>query len=342
MKIIVLTKNYGDGYTGATSATFSLINEWTSKGITVDVYTLHVVGAVNSAATVHQCLGKTEMIRKIRAKTAGSSAYVGYSDDHLGFFFRLVPLRYLHTYHSFWPVGAFYTGRLGIVKAAWFMPQYAATIYNSAITISISDWMKHVTQKFNAQSYVIRNGVELKEKHAITGGIEKNKAQYHVLMVGGIDQRKFGHLLKVLQLMPPGLVSRLSIDIYGAAHDQALCKKLRSFSNVHLQGFKNDIRYGAYDFFLTTSVMENLSIAVVEAIESGLPVIGFQVGALAEVVTENLGVLVAVKKDQVLAAILTQIVEQGLKFPLFDNSQVIAAYDWGLAAKKYSNYLEGI
>ena len=41
MKLNVLTKNYGKGFNGATTATYELIERWKEKGIDIEIFTLN-------------------------------------------------------------------------------------------------------------------------------------------------------------------------------------------------------------------------------------------------------------------------------------------------------------
>lgn len=341
MKILVLTKNYGRGYTGATSATYALIDQWTSEpDVTVAVATRHVVGPTNAGVTVRQYPSFKQLCTALAATKAAHPDCVGYSDDHLGYLFARVRIPYLHTYHGNWPDAFWQTGWHGVLAGAWLMPQYFATLKAAAQAVSVSRHMQRIV-KWVTPVQVIYNGVATRPRPCVQ--LRHLKGPHlRILMVGGVDARKYRQLLQLLHRLTSTLCDRLTIDIDGPIHDQTLAHQLQAFPTLHLRGMQTPVPYQDYDVLLTTSTVENLSIAVVEALTSGLPVIGFNVGGLSEVVTPGrLGQLVAAGDLDGLADLLVRIVTRGVTFD-FDNRQVCRLFSWAPAAEQYLTLLKRV
>jgi len=334
LKIIVLTKNYGAGYTGATSATYELIKEWTLKHVDVEIVTTNIVGKTNSNVKIYHCSNKREMIRHLK-NVAKSDQCVGYSDDHLGFFFHIAGIKYIHTYHGNWPNAMFINGLKGIIQGIWFIPQYVVTIHSSKIVCDVSAAMSTFTKRFNSNEQIIRNGTGTLKYREVREPIFLKTNRLRILMVGGVDSRKYAKLLEILSSIDSSTLKKIRIDIYGDVHDARVLKKMLNYSNINMKGFASTIPYEKYDLLLSTSKVENLSIASIEALSSGIPVIGFKVGGMPEVIKRNKNGLLAKRFDSMqIASWLKQMVTVGMRID-FDNLPVINEFNWRMASKKY-------
>lgn len=333
MKILVLTKNYGDGYTGATSATYNLIDHWEKKGLEVEVVTLNIVGKTNGSI-FHEFTNIFQLLRFLRGH---KTDYIGYSDDHLGFLFRLFGIHYIHTYHGNWPDAMFIDGVKGLIKGIYFIPLYAATLHLSDYVINVSKYMTKFTKKFNNKTKVIYNGVDVSGKVVKKEICFQNKLQkpIKIIMVGSIDQRKYEGLVELLKIMSPDELSKLRLDVYGKVHDIKFGALLQKFECVHIMGFAESIPYNQYDIFLSTSVSENLPISAVESIVSGTPVIALNVGGFSEIV-ENLftGVLVDRGDYEGLRSALLNIYNGDVKIN-FSNEHALNEFSWKKASDNY-------
>ena len=154
-------------------------------------------------------------------------------------------------------------------------------------------------------------------------------------MVGGVDSRKYAKLLEILSSIDSSTLKKIRIDIYGDVHDARVLKKMLNYSNINMKGFASTIPYEKYDLLLSTSKVENLSIASIEALSSGIPVIGFKVGGMPEVIKRNKNGLLAKRFDSMqIASWLKQMVTVGMRID-FDNLPVINEFNWRMASKKY-------
>lgn len=333
-KIIVLTKYFGYGYTGATSSTASLISNWIQDGVAVDVFTLNVFEKsdnANSLLKVRLFKTKGELLAKLRREK--NSDTMGYSDDHLGWLFSLVGMPYVHTYHGNWPAAMWQKGLINKVKGCWFIPQYAITLYKAKWVVNISELSETFTKQFNKRTQVIRNGVAGEDLESSNKQLSF-KYPLHAIAVGGVDQRKYGNLVKMCEnkLIDSRVID---IDIYGRNLDEQLKRKVEKFDFVHYKGFSRKIDYNKYDVLLSFSSAENLPIAIVEAAVAGVPHVTFNVGAVSEI--ESIGHTGVMVEHGDLQKFCEVIRHLGDFFSnnSFDNEQILEEFSWSKSAKKY-------
>lgn len=332
MKICVLTKYYGKDYTGATTSTYNLIEKWIEWGVDVTVITLKIVGKTNLGAKINVCNNLKDLLLEL--KKLNGHFFIGYSDDHLGFFFRRTSMEYVHTYHGNWPQAMFHAGIEGIIKGIWFIPQYILTIKNAQTVGCVSFFSTKFVKRFNKHYQVIRNGVNIVP--SCKKEVIKLKGNIKLIMVGGVDRRKYSSLQDVLGKMDKEVRDSIVIDIYGKIYDDQLMGLLSSLQNVHFVGFKENIPYENYDFLLSTSTAENLSIASLEAVCCGIPTIGFETGGMSEAINNNNGILLENGNVVQMEKLLTRIVKKGTRIK-FNNEETIEEFSWSMSAKKYLN-----
>ncbi len=92
---------------------------------------------------------------------------------------------------------------------------------------------------------------------------------------------------------------------------RARARHLRIAESVFFAGRRSDVRYllPAFDLFVMSSRHEGLSIALVEALAAGLPVVCTGVGGIPEVVTPSCGVLVPPSRPELLARAIRGLLE---------------------------------
>ena len=90
----------------------------------------------------------------------------------------------------------------------------------------------------------------------------------------------------------------------------ALARELGIEDRVEITGFRQDIAelLAQSDIFLMSSNYEGISIAVLEAMRAGLPVIGTNVGGMAETVTPESGMLVEAGNVDAMAQALRSLI----------------------------------
>lgn len=333
MKICVLTKYYGQNYTGATTSTYNLIENWINLGVEVVVITSKIVGKTNKQAKVLEAKGNINLLTALKRIKMTNKKIWGYSDDHLGFLFSVFNISYIHTYHGNWPQAMFHTGFIGIMKGAWFIPQYGLTLKKCELVGCVSKFSTIFIKKFNSNFQLIRNGVNVEPIPKKETLILDKKLK--IIMVGGVDNRKYESLLSLLKSLNESTRQNISIDVYGQEYDKGLVKKLSKTNIVKFKGFVSSIPYTKYDLFLSTSVAENLSIASIESIISGVPVLGFRVGGMGEIIKNGRnGILIQNGDVLKMQDTLEKIANSKLKFN-FDNCMTIKEFSWKETAKQY-------
>lgn len=325
-RLVILTKNYGYNFTGATMATQQFVKRWSQTFSEVVIYTLHE--------------GERFKQDNIRIKTFSQMPFlvatlwkaenqqddtIYYSDDHFGFLLGMLGKKYFHTYHGNWPDAAQISFAFRL-KSFYFLPLYYITLKNAAYIINVSYYMKKFTDTINQKSTVIRNGMDFK---IVEQGMQKYPNS--CLMVGNVDKRKYKYCLDLAQVLKKHK-SNIKIDIYGKILDHEVAEQLKKFSNIRLMGMVRNVPYQSYDAFLNLSVIENLSISVCEAIANHVPVICFDVGGLGEVVKN--GGTGYVIPDKNIEDVYSAIIDIK-KNPIAVDDSVLKDFNWDWSADKY-------
>lgn len=329
MNIVVLTKNFGMNYTGATVATNNLTNKWCNSR---DVGSVHIIARNFGEFTKHEKL----IIHKFKnykeaieiISSLDSEENIFYSDDHYGVLLAVKHVNYVHTYHGNWP-DAKYIDYKFFIKSIYFIPLYAFTIKNAKTVVNVSKYMEKFTARYNKSLMLIRNGVN--EKTIYTSKKSKESFPKKVLMIGGIDGRKYGKLKKIL----PSLNKKIHIDIYGNFIDDKIVKFLQNEPQVTLKGFIdfNEIEFENYGVYLSVSTIENLPISIVEIIKQGMPVMAYDVGGISEIVNTSNGVLLDKKeKPDVICQKLYNII---FGKDEFTQDKSLDEFDWTISSQKY-------
>lgn len=329
-----MTKKFGAEYTGATVATQNLIKYWKDAFRKIIVITLECgTYEKDDRIEVRRVRDNKEITSELRKVAAYKGTKSFYSDDHLGYLLHDIGAKYVHTYHGNWP-DAKYTDLSFFIKSFYFIPCYAKTIKYANTVVNVSHYMEKFTDKYNKNSVVIHNGIQQRG-----GAGSEYIPSKEFLMVGNVDKRKYGYLIKLLQ--EPSLKdAKFRIDIYGKVIVQNIANELEKDSRVHLMGQQKAIDYRPYKAMLNVSSMENLSISVCEAILSGTPVLSFAIGGLPEVViNDKTGWIFKAFDTEAMAAEMLRILEEE-KMPV--DSEVLKDFNWEIAAEKYLSIFKKI
>lgn len=338
-KLIILTKKFGYNYTGATLATHELLKYWAKEFTEITIITREIgkyddnlkfrLLKANSALQIIDILKKT--------KDLGA---VYYSDDHIGYLMKLCGIKYYHTYHGNWPDAR----RVNLafwLKSLFFIPAYKLTLKNAELVINVSYYMEKYTRNFNKYTTVIRNGLGQGINCSSTNCTEVikevngNNKKLNMVMVGGIDKRKYKLAIKLFSLIATKkLNDRINIDVYGGIQDDNIGKALNSYDFINLKGHVNKIELNKYDILLNTSSIENLSISVCEAIANRTPVICFNVGGLGEIVKNAVnGFLIPNGDVYEMERKIEIVLTKGHTFVFNDN--LLFNFNWRYAATEY-------
>lgn len=332
-RLVILTKNYGYNFTGATMATQQFVKCWSQKFEEVIVYTLHEGERFKQDNIFVNVFSQMPfLVAALRSAEKEKYDTIYYSDDHFGFLLALLGKEYFHTYHGNWPDAAKISLKFWL-KSFYFRPLYYLTLKNAAYIINVSYYMKKFTDTINKNSTVIRNGMDFKlENH------RERKLPNTCLMVGNVDQRKYKYCVALARILQ-AKKSSIKIDIYGKILDHNVADELGEFENVRLMGMVRNIPYQSYDVFLNLSIIENLSISVCEAIANHVPVICFDVGGLGEVVKNGITGYVVPNKN--INQVYDNIVKT-LRNPIHVDDSVLSDFKWDCSADKYVKLFEEI
>lgn len=326
-RLVILTKNYGYNFTGATMATAKYVEEWSAYYDEIVIYSL-CTGEVfpHQNVKIKEYKSIFLLFYSLLVHEYGMKNTNYYSDDHLGFLYGILRKKYIHTYHGNWPDAA-RSDILMAIKSLYFIPLYVLTLFFAKQVVNVSRYMEKYTKFINKHSVVIHNGMDVKVRK--TARFYKDVC----LMVGNVDNRKYLYLLKLLNVCAKSQKT-IKVHIYGKIVSCALKNKLEKFDGVKFMGMVRHIPYSSYPLLLNLSKIENLSISVCEAIANKIPVVCFHVGGLSEVVVSGKTGLVVTPFDvnEILASIKV----------LFENqmnvdASVLDDYDWHKSSKKYMN-----
>jgi glycosyltransferase involved in cell wall biosynthesis len=333
--IIVITKNFGDNFTGATKATCVYLQMLEERFDRVEVFCLHTGKHRLKKAVIHQQPNLPSLFTAVRRAARGDRDALFLSDDHFGFLLRFLSVRYLHIYHGNWP-HARSISLMMFLKSFYFIPLYTLTILFAKTVAHVSYYMESSWRAWNDNTVIIRNGIRPVAPQVTR---PEKGAMTRVIMVGNIDKRKYGLAPRLFSLLQQkGLADRLQIDIYGNSLDAGLENTLRQYNFVNVKGYQPDFSFQEYDIFLSLSSGENLSIAICEALGNATPVICFNVGGLIEVVRngEN-GYLIRKGKINEVATVLGNVINSGRRFTF--RAHDLDDFSWQLSAERLYNTL---
>ncbi|MDN5212024.1 glycosyltransferase family 4 protein [Fulvivirgaceae bacterium BMA12] len=272
-------------------------------------------------------------IRNLRKKTD----LIYYGDFYMAYYYILAGVPFYFTYHDNWPAQK-KLNFTAYIRSFFYIPIYQWIFKRAAGLINVSQYTYNYNASWNHRNFLIRNG--------INAGI--SKAQYRpivrgqlvkIIMLGNIDTRKFGlanELFEVIQAFERPIP--IEIHIYGKPKDFKIAEKIKRYNFVKLMGFSSDINFSPYDVFLSVSKMENLSIAVCEALANHTPVLAFDVGGLGEVVkNKKNGFLIEKFNICKMAATLEKMVLEPTAFQFTKDD--LREYNWEIAAKRYKEIL---
>jgi glycosyltransferase involved in cell wall biosynthesis len=206
---------------------------------------------------------------------------------------------------------------------------------------------------------VIPNGINVEDFNVSERAIEKIKAKYGltgivIMFAGTITPRK-----GVLQLIRAGEILKqkdiLFLIVGNLSLDKEYAQKVIKYSkdsgvNVRFTGFVpyNDLKalYSACDIFVLPSFEEGQPIALLEAMASGKPLIGSNVGGISMMIRDGWnGFLIEPGNEKKLADKIRYLVEnEDERKRMGKNSRKLAKeeFDWSKIAERYLRIYEEV
>lgn len=186
---------------------------------------------------------------------------------------------------------------------------------NVDVLLSVSNSLnRRIKQIWDKDSLVIHNMVG---EEFFNQNVNRNKKGNKIVFVstGSLIKRKgYDVLIKALNIINSQL-SNWELNIIGEGSERGTLQKMINTNQLNdkikLVGKKNKMEIISYlhnsDVFLFPSRMENFSVAVLEALSAGLPVIATICGGIRECINETNGLLVPVEDVDALAYAILNI-----------------------------------
>jgi glycosyltransferase involved in cell wall biosynthesis len=206
----------------------------------------------------------------------------------------------------------------------------------------LGDYFKLAMEK----TVVIANGINLEEIRTSLKSPARLRGGFNMVFPGGAKKSKGGDILlaalaRILNRIPePHLYVALDVP---AIHDlRRMTRELGLEANVTFSGFLPMNEYwkmlAGADLFVLPARIEAFSIAALEAMALGKPIVASKTGGIPEVVKDGRnGILVAPDPTEVADAILRIYGDIGLRTEISKRNVVDAAeFDWKSIAGKYA------
>ena len=213
------------------------------------------------------------------------------------------------------PIRAAWFGRLGARYTAWF---YSHCDFVSSPSGTIFDAMQQF--RFHVRHQVISNPIHLDTFHPLSNRqYLKEKfgfSNFTILYAGRLAPEKRVDFIVRAVASLASEVQEVSLALLGRGSAEgdlkSLCRSLGVEGRVKFLGFLPELAtvaevYNAADVFVISSTAETQSIAAMQAMACGLPVVGARAWGLAEYINETNGLLVDPGDGQALRQALAYL-----------------------------------
>jgi len=228
------------------------------------------------------------------------------------------------------------------------------------ISNSVRDHILSIITIDNSKLKVIYNGICLdrfkNNKFQKTSTINYSNSHPIIGCVSRLDKRKgIEYLIKAIGLLKVQYKD-IKLILVGDGPQRSflnrLVKELSLVDQVVFVGktFEVEKYLSIFDFFVLPSLQEGLSIAIIEAMASGVPVIASNVGGIPEVITHKQdGILIKAKNENdIFEAVIQLNNDKKLKSKLISNAydKISAKFDIRKIVKEfesmYTHYINKI
>lgn len=208
-------------------------------------------------------------------------------------------------FHYFQPKSNL-TGPLAFLKLAAYT--WVAKKSHTIVTLSYAH-QKVLVEEFGFPEKKIQVIHNRLAPNGHTGRVKKSSSSLKLLCVGSLEPDKGQAYLLPLLAEVKG---DWQLSIVGDGPERPLLEKLiaeHNLANVSLLGRRTDMDsiYGEHDILLHPSFLENLSMAIIEAMAHGLPVMAHTIGGNQELISEKEGWLIPLKDDAAWIQTLTNV-----------------------------------
>ena len=217
----------------------------------------------------------------------------------------------ISTEHSFLPLDK--EPKSIPLKAAFQIFRKRLIDYPTTVSYASKNMMQKKQLFFNKNIYVIHNGIDINIQESKLDNLYPikliNKDKINIVNVGSLEKGKGQeYLIRAANKLPIKIQEIIKIHFIGSGQDKntlkKLSRKLLLNNSVIFWGERNDVNLllPKFDIFVFPSLMENFSLAILEAMNGGLPILASNVGGTKEALEEGKGgYLIPVKNYQYLA-----------------------------------------
>lgn len=193
--------------------------------------------------------------------------------------------------------------------------RFASWLTDAVIAVSndSADVARDIERVPHSKVHVIRNGIDLDRFH-VHREIDRSTVRraIHVarLIYPTKDQETLLRAVRLVADKEPAFLLDIVGDGPHRARLEALCDELHLRRHVKFHGFRDDVHVmlARAEFFVLSSVKEGLSITLLEAAATGLPIVATRVGGNPEVVLDReTGLLVPPESPESLAAAMLEL-----------------------------------
>ena len=322
--LVVVSENFGVSYSGGSLATCRLLEHMAPHFNTVTVYCERDDQSLVDHVRIINYQSESEVLEYLNSVSAPTVIYGDFYKCH---FVLNTALPFYFSYHDNWP--EMLELKDDREQGQSIIEYYQDIFTQAKMIFTVSEYKMPFIRKSTDRVELIRNGItqwsEIKNKASDT-------EPYRILMAGNISHRKCHHLPEILkQLSTQDLA--ITIDLYGNIEDQVLYEEINSYELIHHKSYAKSLNYADYDLLLHTSMMENLSLSVVDAIANETPVVAFDVGGLSEVVQDGINGHLVLPYD---STAMTQAIVSAYSHRdqyKFDRD-LTTKFNWATSAKK--------
>ena len=210
-----------------------------------------------------------------------------------------------------------------------------------------------------ANVQVISNGISL-DKWELTDRAEARRelgyadSDFVILFVGMIAQHKGVDVLidAAMQLIPE--IKDLKVCIVGAPLTGAFSELMQERAKGTPIEFPGFVPYrslahrrylAAADIFVTPGLHEGQSLATLEALAMGTPVVAAKVGGMGQAINDNVGILVPPRDSAALAGAISSLYrnpQRLIQLRQCCREHVEKHFTWDVAARKYIDAFSGL
>ncbi len=335
-QLVILSDNFGLNTSGGSIATARIFEQIQDEFESINV--------------VSKTIGKHHFrnLKNFNYKTRAEAIHiikqlhhqgnmVFYGDYYTSYYFIHAKVPFYFTYHDNWPDQQLLSFK-DMVKSLFYIPVYKQIFKKCEALINVSSHKMAYNAHLNPNTYLVRNGLNADVNKFSQKQYEAG-TRLRIIMLGNIDNRKFGLASKLFSELSM-LQYTIEIDVFGKVIDNTIMGEMNAFDFVHIRGYEENIDFNPYHLLISVSKMENLSIAICEALANKTPVITFDTGGLCEVVKHGVNGLLISKFS---ISSIVQAVQGFLnnQFNFEFNADDLIEYDWHKSAEAYLNIMKG-